>query len=213
MIETPNIDRRVARTKELLHQALMSLILEKGYEEVTVADICDAANVGRSTFYAHFACKDDLRRHGVDHVRQAIVQQHSEAVSENGDLDDQPLAFSLTMFEHARDHLDRYRALVGSDGGSVVLATIRQTLSGLVREELAAGAHKDSGEAVPRELVVHYVVGAFMDVLTWWLDAGAKLPPEQMDAMFRRLATDGIVHGRPPGGTCSRSSVSSARLG
>lgn len=207
------IDRRVVRTRELLHHALMSLILEKGYEEVSVADICDNANVGRSTFYAHFTCKDDLRRHGVDHVRRSIIDQHREAVAAHGDRHERTFAFSLIMFEHARDHLDRYRALIGSDGGSVVLATIRQTLSDLVRDELAAGADKESGEAIPRELVVQYVVGAFMDVLTWWLDSGAKLPPEQIDAMFRRLATDGIVHGRPPGGTGSRSSVSSARLG
>ena len=195
------IDRRVVRTRELLHQALMSLILDKGYEEVTVAEICDAANVGRSTFYAHFTCKDDLRRHGVDHVRKAIVGQHRESVAAQGDRDERAFAFSLVMFEHARDHLDRYRALVGSDGESVVLATIRQTLSDLVREELAAGAHRDSGEAIPRDLVVHYVVGAFMDVLTWWLDGGAELPPEQIDTMFRRLATEGIMHAHSPGRT------------
>jgi AcrR family transcriptional regulator len=193
MIETPKIDRRVARTREVLHQALMSLILEKGYDEVTVADICDSANVGRSTFYAHFTCKDDLRRHGVDHVRRSIVNQHREVVAAHGDLHQRPFAFSLTMFEHARDHLDRYRALVGSDGRSIVLATIRQTLSDLVRDELAARPEKVSADAIPRDLVVDYVVGAFMAVLTSWLDEGAKLPPERMDAMFRRLATEGIV--------------------
>ena len=193
MIETPKIDRRVARTRELLHQALMSLILEKGYEEVTVADICDSANVGRSTFYAHFTCKDDLRRHGVDHVRRSIIDQHREALATHGDFHERPFAFSLTLFEHARDHLDRHRALVGSDGGSVVLATIRQTLSDLVRDELAAVEVENAAHAIPRDIVVHYVVGAFMDVMTWWLDGGAKLPPEKIDAMFRRLATQGIV--------------------
>lgn len=198
MIETPKIDRRAARTRDVLHQALMSLILEKEYNEVTVAEICDSANVGRSTFYAHFTCKDDLRRYGVDHVRQAIVQQHREGVSENGDLHDRPLAFSLTMFEHARDHLDRHKALAGGDSGSVVLATIRQTLSDLVRDDLASRPEKDSVDAIPRDLVIHYVVGAFMDVLTWWLDGGAKLPPEQVDVMFRRLATEGITHSRSP---------------
>ncbi len=111
----------------------------------------------------------------------------------DGDFPDRPFAFSLIMFERARDHLDRYRSLVGGDGGSVVLATIRETLSDLVREELAAACEKDNG--IPRELVVRYVAGAFMDVLTWWLDGGAKLPPERIDAMFRRLATEGIVQG------------------
>jgi len=194
MSETANIDRRVLRTRDALHQTLMSLILEKGYEEVTVANICDAANVGRSTFYSHFACKDDLRRHGIDHVRRSIVEQVSAA---DGNPHDGPFAFSLILFEHARDHLDRYRALVDSDGGRAVLATFRQTLSDLVREELAAASQKHSADAIPRELVVRYVVGAFMDVLTWWLDGGAKLPAEQMDAMFRSLLTEGVLHADP----------------
>jgi AcrR family transcriptional regulator len=191
MTENSNIDRRVMRTREALHQTLMSLILEKNYEEVTVADICDTANVGRSTFYSHFTGKDDLRRHGIDHVRKSIVEEVSAA---DGNLHDRPFAFSLILFEHARDHLDRYRSLVDRDGGRVVLATFRRTLSDLVREEFAATA-KQPADAIPRELVVRYVVGAFMEVLAWWLDGGAKLPPEEIDAMFRSLLTDGVPHG------------------
>ncbi|MDX0906328.1 TetR family transcriptional regulator [Sinorhizobium medicae] len=56
------IDRRVARTRKSLHQALISLILEKGYDSITVDEICQTANVGRSTFYLHFTSKDDLKR-------------------------------------------------------------------------------------------------------------------------------------------------------
>ena len=54
-----SIDRRVARTRAMLQQAHISLILEKGYEAITIEDICDKANVGRSTFYAHYTSKDD----------------------------------------------------------------------------------------------------------------------------------------------------------
>ena len=97
------------------------------------------------------------------------------------------------MFEHARDHKDHYRALVGGRGGTVSLGTIRQILSDLMRDELAATVHKKSDDAIPRELAVQYVVGAYMAVLTWWLDGGAKLPPERIDAMFRRLATEGVT--------------------
>lgn len=97
------------------------------------------------------------------------------------------------MFEHARDHLDRYRALVGSGGGAVALTTIREALSDLVRDELAVTADEKSADAIPGELVVQYVVGAYMAMLTWWLDRGAKLPPQRMDAMFRRLATEGMM--------------------
>jgi hypothetical protein len=101
------------------------------------------------------------------------------------------------MFYHARDHREHYRALVGSRGGTVSLGTIRKILSELVRDEVSATADKNSADAIPRELVVQYVVGAYMAVMTWWLDGGARLPPQRIDAMFRRLATQGIL------GSCS----------
>jgi AcrR family transcriptional regulator len=192
------IDRRIARTRAMLQKAHISLILEKGYEATTVEDICEAADIGRSTFYAHYTSKDDLRRSGLEHLREELVDRQNEALAAPGDIRDRSLAFSLAMFEHARDHIDLYRALVGGHGGTLALGTIRQILSDLVRNELAASADKKLADKKPmdvsRELVVQYVVGAFMAVMTWWLDGGAKLPPQRIDAMFRRLATEGIMH-------------------
>jgi AcrR family transcriptional regulator len=187
------IDRRVARTRAMLQQAHISLILQKGYEAITVDDICDAANVGRSTFYAHYTSKDDLRRSGLEHLRKELVDRQKDALATPGDIKDRSLGFSLAMFEHAHDHIDLYRALVGGRGGAIALATIRQILSELVRNELAATVHNKSADVIPREVVVQYVVGAFMAVMTWWLDGGAKLSARQIDAMFRRLATEGMM--------------------
>ena len=186
-------DRRVARTRAMLQQALLSLIQKKDYEAITIKNICDAANVGRSTFYAHFTSKDDLKRSGLEHLRKLLLEKQKDALARSGDVSDRSLSFSLTMFEHARDHIDLYRALTGGRGGTVTLSTIRKILSDLVRSELAATADKKSADVIPRELVVQYVVGAHMAVLTWWLDGGARLPPQRIDAMFRRLATEGIA--------------------
>ncbi len=186
------MDRRIARTRALLQQALHPLILKKGYEAITIKDICDAANVGRSTFYAHYKSKDDLMRSHLEPLRKLLVDRQRDALATPGDIKDRSLAFSTAMFEHARDHRNHYRALVGSRGGTISLGAIRRILSDLVRGELAATARKNSASAIPRELVVQYVVGAFMAVLTWWLDGGAKLPPQRIDAIFRRLATEGI---------------------
>jgi AcrR family transcriptional regulator len=187
------IDRRISRSRAMLQHALTSLILKKAYEAITIQDICDEANVGRSTFYAHYTSKDDLKRSGFEHLRKELLDRQREAQAAPGEIKDRSLGFSLTMFEHARDHIDLYRALVGGRGGTVSLGQIRQILSDRVRNEFAATVGKNSADVVPRELVVLYVVGAFMAVMTWWLDGGAKLPPKRVDAMFRRLATEGIT--------------------
>ena len=186
-------DRRIPGTRGMLQQALNVLILKKGYDAITVKDICDAANVGRSTFYAHYKGKDDLKRSGFEPLRRQLVDGQRSALALRGDPKERILGFSLAMFEHARDHKDHYRALVGGRGGSVSLGSIRKMLSELVRDEFDAALPRSSADAVPHEFVVQYVVGAYMAVLTWWLDGGAMLPPQRIDAMFRRLATEGIL--------------------
>jgi len=187
------IDRRITRTREVLQHALTSLILKKGYEAITIQDICDEANVGRSTFYAHYTSKDDLKRRGFERLRKELVDRQRETRAAPGDIRDRSLGFSLTMFEHARDPIDLYRALVGGRGGTVSLGQIRKILSDLVQNEFPATVGKNSADNVPRELVVQYLVGAYMAVLIWWLDGGAKLPPKRVDTMFRHLATEGIT--------------------
>jgi len=185
------IDRRISRTRAMLQHALNSLILNRGYEAITIKDICEEANVGRSTFYAHYTSKDDLKRSAFEHLRRQLLGRQRDAQTTPGNVDGAGLAFSLTMFEHARDHVDHYRTLVGGRGGAVSLSAIREILSELVRNDLIATANKNT-DGIPREFVVQYVVGAYMSVMTWWLDGGAKLPPQQVDAMFRSLAIEGI---------------------
>ena len=163
-----------------------------GRDAITIEDICEKANVGRSTFYAHYTSKDDLRRSGLEHLRRQLAEQQKAALAAPDHRGRPGFAFSLPLFEHARDHLDLYRALVGSRGGAVALGAIRQILSDLVRNELGTATRKKSSDAVQRDFAVQYLVGAYMAVLTWWLDAGAKLPPDKMDALFRRLALEGI---------------------
>ena len=182
------VDRRIERTRTGLQHALVALIMRKGYDAITVEDICEEANVGRSTFYLHYASKDALKRSGLEHLRTELLERQKIARSEANGF----LGFSLALFEHASSHIDLYRALVGSRGGGVSLAGIREILSDLVHADLAM-VSGGNAQAVPLELVVQYIVGAYMAVLTWWLDRGAKPSPQRMDAMFRHLATNGIA--------------------
>lgn len=185
-----SIDRRVERTRTLLHQALRSLIIEKGYEAISVEDICKHANIGRSTFYAHFTSKDDLKQHHLKHFRGKLLEQF-RTNSAPAPVTARPLGFSLPMFEHACHHIHHHRALLGSKEGGIALDMIRQTLCEFVRTELAK-AEGTGAVDVPREAVVQHIVGSYMAVLVWWLERGAKLPPQQMDEFFQRTINKGI---------------------
>ncbi len=180
------IDRRSARTREALHRAMTRLILRDGYEAVSVRDICREAGVGRSTFYTHYTGKDDLKRAGIETIRAELGARERPAPS----VGVSRLAFSLPMFEHARDHVDHYRAIASGRSSAMALDSIRKLLSDQVKAELRAD--RDFGSAMPRDFMSQYLVGAFMSVLTWWLDRGAKPPADDMDRMFRSLVLDGL---------------------
>lgn len=198
-MEKRRIDRRVMRTRAMLHDALLSLLGEKSYDAITVEDICHSANVGRSTFYAHYTGKDDLMRSGFRPLRESLLGRHRN-VETPRDMKDRRFTFSLTMLEHARGHMHLHRTLVGNRGGTIAFGAVRQLLCDLVSRELAPPAGRNAKDTMPREFVVQYVVGAYMAVLTWWLDNGAQLAPQQVDAMFQRLVSEGIGPGRrrPP---------------
>ena len=182
-------DRRAVRTRKALHGALMSLILRKGYEATTIQDIIDEADIGRSTFYGHYTGKEDLLRSGFQILRRELAEAQRAARGRADGPQDEPLGFSRAMFEHAAGYTDVYLAMVGGRGGVVAISELRKVLSEFVRKELSTA--RDDG-TVSRDLVVQFVVGALLTVLTWWLERRPGLTPSQADAMFRRFVLNGV---------------------
>ena len=110
-------DRRIQKTKGLLHEALFSLIVEKNYETIVVNDILDRANVGRSTFYSHFNNKDDLLVSGIQDMLRAVHPAELPAVARPYE---QLIWFSLPIFEHIDEHRRASAAGIGSRGRAVI---------------------------------------------------------------------------------------------
>lgn len=212
------IDRRVRRTRDALQQALISLIVDNGYEELTIEEICAAANVGRSTFYAHYTSKDDLKRSAIDEHVRTLFRQHGEAPPET--LEQQPVSPTLAILEHAREHRDYCRAVVRGAGAALAVETIRSALADHIREEVRDLDADGSSDAFVREFTVQYVVGAFMSVLTWWIQGGARRPAEEMERLFRdvsgrgplALIEDGAADGKRLEGLSASGRIRSVSL-
>jgi AcrR family transcriptional regulator len=180
------MDRRSERTRQALHQTLMRLIVERGYDELSVSDIVDAANVGRSTFYSHFTDKDDLLRGMAGTLRTILVAQHAIMAAGATSPDSRVLGFTRFMTQHLKDQRVLYQALMGSRAGPMVLDSIRHGLCDIVRKELPSDP--PSAGLPNREFTVQFLVGAYLSVLTWWLDGGAKDEACDIEAAFRELA-------------------------
>jgi AcrR family transcriptional regulator len=184
-------DRRIQRTRALLLSALLDLIVERGYEEVTVQDIVDRANVGRSTFYKHFLDKRELLLNGVDGLRGSLVQQRSTRDSSVAGRDGL-LTFSLLLFQHVQANLRFCRALLSPHSAAVVEPQIQRILADLVREELAVCISPDAELAVPLDVVIQYTVSAFLGLLRWWMEQPTPCSAEEIDRQFRALTIPAI---------------------
>jgi AcrR family transcriptional regulator len=185
--ERTKVDRRVARTRALLQDALIALVPDRGYASITVEDICRTANVGRSTFYAHYSGKDELRSATIDaHLRSLVHKQGVMTQPVEGRL----FQFSLPMLEHAAASRALHHALIASSD-DVICDDMRERIRRAVRHEIVSRSVVDP--RIPTELAVQFVTGAFLSVLVWWITTEAEFSPAMIDEMFQRMSAQGIV--------------------
>lgn len=177
-------DRRSLRTRHLVGRAWLELIREKGYDAITVNDIIARANVGRSTFYAHYRDKDDLFVKEVDRVIDAL---HSDALR---DPRDEGWYFpSLGLFRHVGDEYELYRALLWSSGMDLFVREMQKSLARRIERGL-----QESGNTyeIPIPALATFVASSFLALLKWWLENKMVHSPEEMDDMFKKLVRSGF---------------------
>lgn len=184
-------DRRVLRTRESLRAAFVALMAERGWDRVSVQDICDRANVGRSTFYTHFADKEELVSGGLEDLRRALVARGRAETA----VAAQPLGFVRGLIEHAHDQRRLFRAVVGRRSAHFVQSRFRKMVLGLVEEDLAHHGF-DAKVATP---LAHFVAGALIELLTWWLEHRDPMTPEQLEALLFQLIRPVLTSARSRG--------------
>jgi len=186
-------DRRVLHSREVLHRAMIELVLESGYEAVTIKDIVERAGVSRSTFYVHYKSKEDLLTDGMAELRALLVAHQEAALGTKAGVGERCLGFSFALFEHAQTYRDIYRVLVGERGSAIIMNRMRSLLADLVSRDLAAIVPKVEQGQIPRSALTQFVVGALMSILAWWMDRKSNISPAEVDAIFRRLTIPALV--------------------
>lgn len=181
-------DRRIQRTRQLLRESLLALVKEKGFETLSVQEITDRANVGRTTFYAHFNDKEELLLRGFDELRALLKRRQREARARQGGQSERLFGFSRELFEHVNDHRDVFQAMVGKRSGATVQHRIQSLVIELVREDVKLVLPPSRAKATQREPLVRFIAGALFGLLAWWLDEKPHLSPKDMDRTFNQLA-------------------------
>jgi AcrR family transcriptional regulator len=178
---TPSTDRRLLRTRQSLRNALLALLPEKTWDELTVQDICDRANVGRSTFYMHFQNKEELLSAGLNDLREGLQQWAARKQNDTVGA----FHFLDGLIEHMLEQRRVFCAVIGRRSGYIVQSRFRELVLQLVSEDL----EKIAPAGWERDATVHYFAGAIFELLSWAVDENTRTAKE-IEQCFQWLSRD-----------------------
>jgi AcrR family transcriptional regulator len=182
-------DRRPQRTRQLLRDALIALILERGYDDITVQHITDKANLGRATFYLHFKDKDELLSKSLEEVFEDLKLRIGQPSRERFLAGENPAA--LVVFEHVAANRDLYRVMLKAQGVAGLLKNIHEYVAVNIEQRLRAVMPNDP--SVPFVMLSHYCAGSIIALATWWLENDMPHSEQEMAQMYNRVVATGII--------------------
>jgi len=199
----PKMDRRVQRTLQSLRTALLELINEKNYDEISIEEITERANVGRTTFYLHYKDKEDLLMEEFSAIMYERAQVLSEIpfsvwvpASEEALKKSIALQPLLLGFEHIHNNSELYNLFLKSTNSSKIVERIRQISTDAIVRFVETKMETDPIPLlaeVPIEFFAAFFSGALISVVGWWIREDMRHSPEEVTNMFRSLFFSGAT--------------------
>lgn len=179
------MDRRKRKTREAVFHAFTALLSQKDFNQITVGDIIERADVGRATFYAHFETKDFLLKEFCEELFCHIFDTENDAGHDHRHIFDCDGFNSvvLHLFWHLQKNDNNVLALLSSPNNELFLKYFRENLEQLI-ESHPALFNKPKSSAVPASFWKNHVVSTFMGTVKWWMDNGMKESPDVITAYF-----------------------------
>jgi len=194
-MDTPPLTRHQRhrqRTRQQLQTALVELILENGYDAVSIQDVTDRADLARATFYLHARDKDEL----LWSVIEDKIHRTEEEVNRkfSGPIPPQAEYYGYwNIFEHIEQNQSIYRVILGSKGSSQMSHRVHEymvmeTLIDIQRLGIYADFH------TPVDITAQVIIGSILSLAIWWLETPNDYTPQQMGKMLY----EALHHKTPP---------------
>ncbi|MBI4913829.1 MAG: TetR/AcrR family transcriptional regulator [Acidobacteria bacterium] len=174
----PSPDRRVRRTRASLQEALASLLTEQDWDQINVQEICDRADVGRSTFYLHFQGKEQLLSESFGGLRRFL---QDPARHPGGRIEGLP--FLRRLLQHVLEQRKLFQAVIGRGSSQLVQARFRGMVAELTEEDLLRSAKP----GWRREVTARFLAGAIVEALAWWVDARCEPRLEEVEGHLQQV--------------------------
>jgi AcrR family transcriptional regulator len=180
-------DRRTRRTCERLGMALLELLQDRPIGQITVQQVLDRAQVGRSTFYLHFSGKEDLLLSQLE----VFLETMSLWLSRNGERS-RRVAPVAEMFEHIGSQRRIWRALQESDRLNAFFDLAQDHFTRGIEERLKGSGKLEKVTRAELRTRATAAAGSLLALLRWWMDRGAKESPRAMDETYHRMVWGGV---------------------
>ena len=182
------MDRRQQKTRAAVFEAFQALLAEKNYSKITVQEIIDRANVGRTTFYAHFETKDDLLKELCRELFGHIVTAAAGHTHTHGLYPDGNAAESVFchLLYHLQENDRNIIGLLSCESSEIFLRHFKDSLNGLVGSLLTEPAGK-AGVDIPRDFLINHISGSFVEMVLWWIRGHRRQTPEELDRYLRTV--------------------------
>ena len=177
------MDRRQRKTREAIYRAFTDLLREESYAAITVQQIIDRADIGRTTFYAHFDTKDALLTSFCGDIFDHVFSEDPgrEATHDfSGDHGTRAKATHILC--HLQEHLDDLAGILSGESDAVFMGFFKEKLAVM----FSSSVPKDP--AVPYDYRLNGVVCGFCETVRWWTKHSGYTPEEISDFFFAAMA-------------------------
>ncbi len=182
------MDRRQQKTRTAIFDALAQLLTEKQFHQITVQEIIDKANVGRSTFYAHFETKDHLLKELCTDLFSHVFSAHlaSEKTHDFSASSGSAAELVTHLLYHLRDDKRNIMGILSCESGELFLRYFREYLYRFFEKTLLPELEtkKETLRQMPQGLLIHHLSCSFIGMVQWWLRQGLVQTPEEIAFWF-----------------------------
>ena len=180
------MDRRQRKTREAIFAAFTALLADKEFNQITVGEIIERADVGRATFYAHFETKEYLLKALCEELFCHIFDAMNDEEHHHHIFDcDAPKSVFLHLFRHLQKNDNNVLTLLSSRNNELFLAYFKSNLQKLAASQLPLFAARRS-EKLPESFWTDHIAATFVDTLRWWVEHGMLESPETITEYFFR---------------------------
>ncbi|MCR5502030.1 MAG: TetR/AcrR family transcriptional regulator [Lachnospiraceae bacterium] len=173
------MDRRQKKTRQAVYDAFTGLLKKKNYSVITIQEIIDKADIGRSTFYSHFETKDDLLKSLCTEVFEHIFSTELEKETTHDFSHDHGTEACVThILYHLKEHMDFMAGILSGDGGDLFMGYFKVYL-----EKLFGHAVRDMSSGIPADYMLNHMVCDFAETVRWWT-GHPEYTPDEISGFF-----------------------------